>query len=91
MVCLVLYTRVMSNTEERETMNTITETFTAEEAKTADRVWIVNTDTDSMFAVKVEAANSRIITVEFHGRKIVFTPGYGEWRTTGYQLAIASA
>jgi hypothetical protein len=72
-------------------MNTITETFTAEEAKTADRVWIVNTDTDSMFAVKVEAANSRIITVEFHGRKIVFTPGYGEWRTTGYQLAIASA
>jgi hypothetical protein len=69
----------------------ITNSFIATEAKRASRVWVESTDSDHMFPVKVFAGNDRIITVELHGRKIVFTPSYGEWRADRYILAIEAA
>jgi hypothetical protein len=66
----------------------ITNTFTAEEAKSGRKVWAESTDSNHMFPVKVLVANDRIVTVDLHGRKVVFTPGYGEWRTDRFILAI---
>jgi hypothetical protein len=66
----------------------ITNTFTAQEAKTAEIVWATSTDTGKMFAVEILAANDRLITVDFQGRKMSFTNRWEQWRTEGYVLAI---
>jgi hypothetical protein len=67
---------------------TIIEDFTAEEALTSDSVWVTHRDSDRMFKVEVIAANSRIITVDFQGKKMSFTYRWEHWGNAEYRLTI---
>jgi hypothetical protein len=67
---------------------TIIEDFTAEEALTSDSVWVTHFDSHRMFKVEVIAANSRIITVDFQGKKMSFTYRWEQWSNKEYALTI---
>ena len=87
----IYYGHVMRSTDSLACQLVVTsiEDFTATEAKAANTIWIVHAETGYMFKTQIHVATDKIITVQHHDNKIVFTYGYEHWRGRDYTLAIS--